>query len=123
MQSIPLTDHWQLKERDTAQPLPADFAAAEGWLPASAPGVVQLDLLAAGRLPDPFYGLNENEVQWVGERDWLYRCSFDVSAELLRHAQLDLCFDGLDTFASVWLNGQLILTSDNMFVPQRVAVK
>src|ERR1700687_3051847 len=123
MINTPLAAGWQLKERDTTQPLPADFAAAEGWLPASAPGVVQLDLMAAGRIPDPFYGLNENQVQWVGERDWLYRCAFEVSPAALSEAQLDLCFDGLDTFATVWLHGEQILASDNMFVPQRVPVK
>ena len=123
MPSIPLTANWQLKERDPQATLPDDFAASEGWLPASAPGVVQLDLMAAGRIPDPFYGLNENAVQWVGERDWLYRCGFQVSAEALSQPQLDLCFDGLDTFATVWLNGEQILASDNMFVPQRVLVK
>src|SRR3989442_6770492 len=111
MQSIPLTANWQLKERNPTQTLPDDFASghfasAEGWLPATAPGVVQLDLLAAGRIPDPFYGLNENKVQWVGERDWLYRCAFVVSPDALGHARLDLCCDGLDTFATVWLNGE-----------------
>jgi len=123
MQSIPLTSEWQLKERNPTRPLPEDFAGEEGWLPASAPGVVQLDLMAAGRIPDPFLGLNENQVQWVGERDWLYRCSFEAAPETLSQAQVELCFDGLDTYATVWLNGQSILVSDNMFVPQRVPVK
>ncbi len=123
MLEIPLTAAWELKERNPTRSLPDDFAGQDGWLPASAPGVVQLDLMAAGRLPDPFYGLNENEVQWVGERDWLYRCAFEVSSEILGQAQLDLVFDGLDTFATVWLNGEQILTSDNMFVPQCVPVK
>jgi beta-mannosidase len=123
MLAIPLTADWQLKERYPTQPVPDDFAGAEGWLPATAPGVVQLDLMAAGQIPDPFYGLNENEVQWVGEHDWLYRCGFELSPASLGQAQVDLCFDGLDTYATVWLNGQPILVSDNMFVPQRVPVK
>src|SRR5260370_29575091 len=123
MKEINLTASGKLNERDTTQHLPDDFAAAVGWLRASARGVVQLDLMAAGRIPDPFYGLNENEVQWVGERDWLYRCAFEVSREALDQAQLDLCFDGLDTYATVWLNGEQILASDNMFVPQRAPVK
>src|SRR5258707_4252967 len=123
MQSLPLTSEWQLKERNPIRSLSEDFAGADGWLPATAPGVVHLDLMAAGRIPDPFYGLNENEVQWVGERDWLYRCTFEVPTDALSQAQLDLCFDGLDTFATAWLNGEQILSSDNMFVPQRVPVK
>jgi beta-mannosidase len=113
---------WRLKQRNPACSLAEDFSAPDGWLDASVPGTVHQDLLAAGRIPDPFFGLNEREVQWVGESDWLYRCSFDLAPAWLEAEQLDLCCDGLDTFATVWLNGQQILTSDNMFVPQRVAV-
>jgi beta-mannosidase len=87
------------------------------------PGVVHLDLMAAKRIPDAFYGLNELDVQWVGECDWLYRCAFSVTPETLGHEWVDLCFDGLDTFATVWLNGEQVLVSDNMFVPQRVSAR
>ena len=59
----------------------------------------------------------------MGEADWLYRCTFDVSADLLQAPHIDLCFDGLDTFATVWLNGVQLLTSDNMFIPHRLSVK
>src|SRR5262249_537226 len=121
MRHLPLSAGWQLKQRDPSQDLQADFAAAEGWLPASAPGSVFLDLLAAGAIPDPFVGLNENEVQWIGLADWLYRCAFDLPADAAGQA-LALCFDGLDTFATVWLNGQQVLSTDNMFVPQRVTI-
>jgi hypothetical protein len=120
MQERTLSTGWQLKRRDPARDLQADFAADGGWIPASAPGSVYLDLLAAGAIADPFIGLNENDVQWVGEADWLYRCSFDLPAE--DRPALALCFDGLDTFATVWLNGEQVLASDNMFVPQRVQI-
>ncbi|MEZ4676708.1 MAG: hypothetical protein R2932_21030 [Caldilineaceae bacterium] len=123
MQQLILAADWQVKARDPAHTLIDDFSTTSGWLPAAVPGVVHQDLLAAGAIPDPFYGCNETAVQWVGERDWLYRCTFTVAPELLLEEALDLCFDGLDTFATVWLNGQEILQSDNMFVPQRVRVK
>jgi len=122
MQRYSLSANWQLKQRDSARPILSDFESGE-WIPASVPGTVQQDLLAAGRIPDPFVGLNENDVQWVGDADWLYRCTFQVSESDLQAANLDLCFDGLDTFAIVWLNEERILESDNMFVPVRVAVK
>ena len=121
--STQLNTGWQLKARDPERPLEADFAATEGWLAAQGPGNVYQDLLAAGHIPDPFYGLNELEVQWVAEKDWLYRLEFEVSQEQLELPFLDLCFDGLDTFATVWLNGEQILHSDNMFVPRRVSAK
>lgn len=123
MQHLPLTDDWSVKQRDSARPLVDDLAAADGWLPARVPGTIHQDLLAAERIPDPFWGLNERAVQWVGEADWLYRCALDVSAELLDAPLIDLCCDGLDTFATVLLNGAPVLSSDNMFLPQRVAVK
>lgn len=115
-----LTSGWQLKERDTSHVLAQDFASSEGWLPATVPGTVHQALMAAGHIPDPFVGLNELAVQWVGERDWLYRCRFDLPFD--GSGSVDLCFDGLDTFATVWLNGQQVLVSDNMFVPARVEV-
>ncbi len=122
MHTLLLTNGWQVRRRDPARPLADDVAAADGWLPASAPGTVHQDLLAAGAIPDPFVALNEREVQWVGEADWLYRSTFDLPPELAAAPRLDLCFDGLDTFATVWLNGEQVLASDNMFVPRRLAV-
>lgn len=123
MLTLPLTTNWQFKPRETNCILEQDFEAQQGWLPASVPGTVHLDLLKTGQIPDPFYGLNEREVQWVGESDWLYQCSFDLSENFPTGSATWLCFDGLDTFATVWLNGQQILTSDNMFIPHRLNVQ
>ncbi|PJF43295.1 MAG: beta-mannosidase [Candidatus Thermofonsia Clade 1 bacterium] len=95
----------------------------DGWQPAQLPGCVHLDLLRNGQIPDPFFGLNEAAVQWIGERDWLYDCTFELSAEQLAQPYVELCFEGLDTFAEVYLNGAHILSSQNMFVPQRAAAK
>jgi beta-mannosidase len=117
-----LDSNWQVKQRDLAQSLASDFAISEGWLPANVPGTVQQDLLAAGRILDPFIGRNEEEVQWVGECDWLYRCTFDLPVGFEEAEVITLCFDGLDTFSTVWLNGVQVLVSDNMFIPHRVQV-
>lgn len=122
MQQVILDDHWQFKQRDQHSSLSADFAATTGWLSATVPGSVHQDLLAAGQIPDPFYGLNEYKVQWVGQCDWLYRCEFEVSAEQIRVGAATLCCDGLDTVATVWLNGEQVLSSNNMFVPHRTAI-
>ncbi len=122
MLQLPLSENWQLKQRDESRDLADDFASHDGWLPTTVPGSVHETLLAAGHIPDPFYGLNELDVQWVGEQDWLYRCQFDAPAEFINAGAATLCCDGLDTFATVWLNGEQVLASDNMFVPQRVPV-
>lgn len=116
-----LSQNWEFKKRTPTCSIDEDFTGPGEWLPASVPGTVHQDLLAAERIPDPFLEMNEALVQWIGESDWLYRCAFDASAD--GEGTAVLCFDGLDTFATVWLNGTQILVSDNMFVPQRVPVK
>lgn len=123
MEHISLSQGWQLKARDQQLPLADDFALTSGWIPAQVPGTIHQALLAAGKIADPFYGCNENDLQWIGETDWLYRCTFVIPAELFAQEHVDLCFDGLDTHATVWLNGQEILQSVNMFVPERLGVK
>ena len=65
MKSLPLSTNWQVKQRGAAQSLADDFAASDGWIPASAPGTVHQDLLAAGLIPDPFVGLNELDRRFV----------------------------------------------------------
>jgi beta-mannosidase len=109
---------WQLKQAEQSK---QEFV--KDWIPAQVPGNVHQTLLEQNLIPDPFYGTNELEVQWIGESDWLYRTTFEVSQEMLAKSHLELCFDGLDTFAHVSLNGQKILETDNMFIPHRVNVK
>ncbi|HEY9107600.1 MAG TPA: hypothetical protein VIN58_13050 [Roseateles sp.] len=118
---IDLHDGWLLAEA----PAGLEGAALAGlpddaWLPAVVPGTAHGALLAAGRIPDPFYGRNEAEVQWVAERRWAWKLAFDAG-ELAEHE--DLVFEGLDTYCSVWLNGEKLLLTDNMFVPHRVDVR
>lgn len=85
------------------------------WYPATVPGVVHTDLLNNKLIDDPFYRLNERGVQWVDKEDWMYRTTFDVTPELLAKTNIVLHFEGLDTYADVTLNGQKILSADNMF--------
>ncbi len=98
-------------------------AGMEEWLPAMVPGGVHTDLLAAGRLPDPFVADNERRVQWVAESDWEYRCSFTCTPEVLAEEHVSLVCDGLDTLATVTLNGQELGHTDNMFRQYRWDVK
>jgi beta-mannosidase len=123
MKQLFLCEGWQCKARNEQQALELDFVDVEGWIPASVPGIIHQDLLAVGRIPDPFFGLNEHEVQWVGKCDWLYRCSFVVVDDFVKVGEkVTLCCDGLDTFATLWLNEVQILQCDNMFLPQRVSL-
>jgi beta-mannosidase len=122
MRQIMLSSGWQLKQRDPSRDLATQIDEDNGWIPATVPGVVHHDLIAAGLLPDPFEGLNERAAQWVGEVDWLYRCDVEIADDLAPDETATLCFDGLDTFAKVWFDDVMVLSSDNMFVPRRIEV-
>lgn len=93
------------------------------WSDAKVPGTVHQDLLNHNRIPNPFYGMNEEVVQWVENEDWMYRTSFVVDEHQLGRDAAVLELDGLDTYADVFLNGALILRSDNMFVGHKIEVK
>ena len=91
------------------------------FLPVSRfPTNVHLDLLHHKLIPDPNVGNYEEHVQWIGEKSWVYRteliCSKPVKGKAI------LAFDGLDTYSTVRLNGDVILKTENMFIPERVNV-
>lgn len=93
------------------------------WLSAVVPGTVHQDLIRHHQLPNPFWGTNEKKIQWVEDKDWEFRTQFSITASQLKNDALQLVFEGLDTYADVYLNGSLILRSDNMFVGHVVDVK
>ncbi len=93
------------------------------WRPAVVPGCVHTDLLAAGLIPDPFIGDNENKVQWVDKEDWEYRRTFEVSPTLLARGHIELVARGLDTYAHIYLNGHLLAETNNQFRLWRFDVK
>ncbi|KAJ3041545.1 hypothetical protein HDV00_009020 [Rhizophlyctis rosea] len=120
MHATVLAGNWEWKQRDSAVDLPRDFAAP-GWTSATVPSNIHLELLKVGKIPDPFKGTKELDVQWVGETDWLYRTKF-TAPEVATGSEAVLALDGLDTYATVFLNGVEIVKTDNMFVPYRVRV-
>ena len=85
------------------------------WMPAQVPGGVHTDLLAAGRIPDPFVADNEKHVQWVAQADWEYQHFFTVPSELLSEDHIFLVSDGLDTLATIILNDHQLGQANNMF--------
>lgn len=74
------------------------------------------------RIADPFLGFNELQCEWVGEQSWTYRRALPSVPKTEQGQVHVLAFDGLDTFATVKLNGTVILESDNMWIPHRVDV-
>jgi len=97
----PLSDGWQVR----AARGPAEVPGSA--VPATVPGVVHLDLLAAGLIPDPYLDDNESRLAWIGLVDWSYETTFDVSAAALAASERhEIVFEGVDTVATISLNGR-----------------
>jgi len=122
---LDLNGTWKLQEFDPGAGVPDQAFAPtyddSDWLPAEVPGDVHTSLVAAGRLDPPFYHMNVEKCQWVERREWWYRTSFTGPdpGDTDRHF---LVFEGLDTYATIYLNGEEIGSHQNMFVPARFDV-
>ncbi|KAJ3216359.1 hypothetical protein HDU67_009627 [Dinochytrium kinnereticum] len=123
---------WHWKQRNTSIPLHQDISTPlhathpgtslstlkTSWHACSTmPSTIHLELMETGVIPDPFEGTNEKQVQWVGEVDWIYRCEFE--GQFVAGQVADLVCDGLDTNATVFLNGVEVMKADNMFIQHR----
>ena len=111
-QTIELTENWQFKKvSDTI------------WNSATVPGNVHSDLLDHNLIEDPFIGNNEKDLQWISETDWEYKNTFSLDELTLQKKNIELNFEGLDTYASVYLNDSLILKANNAFRKWTIDVK
>jgi beta-mannosidase len=113
---------WQFRLTEKADATPAQ-AELQQWHAAQVPGVVQTDLLTNHLIPEPFERDNETRLQWIGESGWEYQTTFAMDTAGLAREHLDLVFDGLDTFADVYLNDHLLAQTDNMFRRWRIPAK
>jgi beta-mannosidase len=96
-----LHDGWVLTVAGGADGIPAGIAGVE--VPATVPGCVHTDLLAADLIPDPYLDRNEYDLAWIGRTDWRYATTFEWTPD--GADRVDLVCDGLDTVASIELNG------------------
>jgi beta-mannosidase len=114
-----LDGEWQLRLVSPAVgDVPAAVRATESW-PASVPGCVHTDLLAAGAIPDPYLDRNEEELAWIGRQSWEYRTTVNSPSHPSGPARAtgertDLVFDGLDTVATISVNGRHVADTRNM---------
>ncbi len=93
------------------------------WLPATVPGCVHTDLRNAGEIEDPFFGTNELGLQWIEDAEWEYRTHFAVPSDLNTCEHIELVAEGLDTLATVTLNGRRVARTSNMFAGHRWPVR
>ena len=99
-----LNSNWEFKSKNN-----------KDWLSASVPGNVYTDLLDNKIIEDPFIKNNEEKVQWVSDSTWVYKNRFQLDKKTLSKNHIQLNFDGLDTYAKVYLNDSLLLTTNNAF--------
>jgi beta-mannosidase len=114
---LPLTTNWTFKQGDRDSP--------SEYLPANdLPTEVHRDLLKNDKIPDPFKNLNELSVRWVADEKWTYRTTFPTPDRFQdQGVTVVLVLQGLDTFTSIYLNEQHLLSTDNAFIEHRVNVR
>ena len=109
MESLRLNGEWKTRQ----------MRARKGreviTVPGTVPGCIHTDLLVAGEIKDPYYRTQEFDAYWVAETPWEYSRSFDVSDAFLAHERVLLVCRGLDTLATIRVNGREIARTDNMF--------
>ncbi|MFN8524664.1 MAG: glycoside hydrolase family 2 protein [Chloroflexota bacterium] len=120
-------DSWLACDFEPGAGLAAGAAAADcdtaGWVTVPCPGDLHQALVAAGRIPDPFYGQNELACAWIEDREWWFRCQIDAPVDAPGgDERLLLVFHGLDTFATVWLDDERLGSHGNMFRPSELDV-
>ena len=109
---IELNGDWEFYHFETKQ-----------WHSATVPGAIHTDLLANQLIKDPYWETNEQQLQWIENIDWKYRKNFEVTAEQLQDDNIEIEFEGLDTYADVKLNEELIISSTNMFRTWKANIK
>lgn len=106
-----LTGAWEFKPGG-----PKAKLMHKGWMPARVPGNVHTDLMAMNEIPDPHLAENEADMGWVEATPWLYRRQFILNEDIAACGRVLLQADGLDTWATLWINGRKIGSSENCLV-------
>ena len=107
-----ITSGWELCEGDKVM--------TDDWYNATVPGTVLRTLVDQGVYPDPYYGLNNLAIpEDLCRKDWWYRCSFELSEDMLSKETLELLFNGINYKADIWFNGQKIGNIAGAFIRGR----
>jgi beta-mannosidase len=123
LQKVPLNQPWKLTHFPQAT-IGVDDVLAERqpleWIDAEVPNNVVLDMYKAGKCPDPFMGLNPELIRPLEYHEWWYKTEFSIDETAPASGKVNLLFEGLDTFADVYIDGQLMGNFANALVPQRL---
>lgn len=123
MKRLILNTNWKfcLTEKEkTKNDIPNKLLKPGRWFPAAVPGTIHTDLLINKLIDDPYYSDNETKLEWISEKDWVYKTEFDFNPEKKSY---NLIFEGLDTIADIYLNGDKIASTQNMFLKYELGIK
>ena len=95
----------------------------ERCIAANVPGDITDDLYRAGLIADPYYGMNHNDLVWISRQDFTYTCRFDVDDDTLAQEEVLIHLDGVNLLAGIYLNGELLGNTENMFIRYTYEVK
>jgi beta-mannosidase len=123
VKKLDLNGQWYFRAVDAYGLLPQQWNEALELMPAEVPGTVHTDLLLNGIIQNPYYRLNELDLQWIDLVRWEYSRTVDVDAALLEEDVVFLVAHGLDTYAEIRCNGKKVAATDNMFVEQRFEIR
>ena len=111
-EKIAITKNWKFKGVDTLD-----------WQSAKIPGNIFSDLLDHKIIENPFIKTNEDSVQWVSKKNWEYKTTFSLSKKQIQKKNIELHFEGLDTYATIYLNDSIILKTNNAFKKYTIDIK
>jgi len=115
-----LQENWKLRDFNVGEARDLEVASPDYidyfWMTTKVPGDVHTTLIERGIIADPFYGHNDQQSRWVENKVWWYRNTFNWDGEQDDQERIELVFEGLDTFATVYLNGVELGSTDNMFI-------
>ena len=112
VENISLNGYWNLIQEDKSINITAQV-----------PGTVFEALIEKEIIKNPFYGEFENQMSWVFDSKWHYEKVFDVNSDFLDHSKILLRFYGLDTISDVYLNGEKLGSTENMFLTYNFVIK
>ena len=95
----------------------------DGRIKAQVPGDITVDLKNAGVIEDPYYDLNHRDVEWIPRRDFTYVTEILADEAMLAEESVQLVFEGIDLFSDIYLNGQLLGKTENMFLEYAYEIK
>jgi len=112
LESISLNGIWVLKQENRDINIKTEV-----------PGSIYESLIEKKVIEDPFYGLNEHDMKWIFDSDWIYEKKFNINKEQLEKNHIILQFSGIDTISEIFLNGELLGTTENMFQTYEFDIK